>query len=476
MEARHRGARPRAAIYCRISSDREGLELGVERQQEDCRDLAVRHGLTVVEVFVDNDVSASTKARKERPEYRRMLADAREGRFDTIVAYTTSRLTRKPRENEDLIELAESHGISYQYVRSPAVDLNTAAGRRYARWSAANDAGEAEETAERVARAKLQAATQGKFRGGRRPFGFEPDGVTLREAEAAEIRHATEQALAGVSLAGIARDLNARRVATSTGKAWTGREVGRLLARARNAGLVERHGEILGPAQWPAIVDEGTWRAVRAMLADPGRLTTPGPTRRWLLSGIAKCGVCGSGVLVTSTRNRAGGRWPVYTCRPGRHVARACEQVDALVNDLVVARLSRPDAVDLLAVDAGVDVGELHRTAAGLRARLDELAGLFARGVVDARQLERGTTDLRAQLETVEGQLAAAASKSVFHGVVDVDDVGEVWAGLSLERRRAVVSALVEVTILKARRGRTPGWRPGAPYWDPESVRVEWRR
>ena len=55
-----------AAIYCRISNDPEGRELGVERQEEDARLLAARLGLDVVKVFTDNDVSASTKSRKRR--------------------------------------------------------------------------------------------------------------------------------------------------------------------------------------------------------------------------------------------------------------------------------------------------------------------------------------------------------------------------------------------------------------------------
>jgi site-specific DNA recombinase len=57
-----------AAIYCRISEDREGVALGVARQQEDCRALAARLGYTVPAdaVFVDNDISASTRSRKAR--------------------------------------------------------------------------------------------------------------------------------------------------------------------------------------------------------------------------------------------------------------------------------------------------------------------------------------------------------------------------------------------------------------------------
>ncbi len=48
----------RAAVYCRISDDRRGLGLGVQRQRQDCHELAGRNGWQIVATFVDNDVSA----------------------------------------------------------------------------------------------------------------------------------------------------------------------------------------------------------------------------------------------------------------------------------------------------------------------------------------------------------------------------------------------------------------------------------
>ena len=87
----------KAAIYLRISQDREMDGLAIDRQREDCEALAARLRLDVVETYVDNDIGALTRSRKSRrPEYLRMLEDARAGRFDVILAYTNSRLTRRP--------------------------------------------------------------------------------------------------------------------------------------------------------------------------------------------------------------------------------------------------------------------------------------------------------------------------------------------------------------------------------------------
>jgi DNA invertase Pin-like site-specific DNA recombinase len=61
-----------AAIYCRISKDRTGAGLGVERQLGDCQALADCLGWTVSGIYVDNDLSAYTR-RKPRPDYQRLL-------------------------------------------------------------------------------------------------------------------------------------------------------------------------------------------------------------------------------------------------------------------------------------------------------------------------------------------------------------------------------------------------------------------
>ena len=63
-------------IYRRISSDPEGRQVGIENQEKACRERAESRGWTVVNVFTDNDVSASAKSRKARRDYLQMLDEA----------------------------------------------------------------------------------------------------------------------------------------------------------------------------------------------------------------------------------------------------------------------------------------------------------------------------------------------------------------------------------------------------------------
>lgn len=460
-------------LYERISSDREGRELGVTRQDEDGRKLAERLNATVFDVYRDNDIGASTRTRKQRPEYKRLLADARAGRIVGIIAYTSGRLTRRPREHEDLIELAEQVGTRYYYVASPSFDLNTAAGRRVARILAANDAGEAEDIAERVERARMQAAAEGRWHGGRRPYGYQADGVTVVPAEAAVIAEATDAILAGASVRGFADELNRRGVPSTTGMQWTGTTLRHMLMRARNAGLRTHRGEIVGPAVWPAVVSETAWRAMARMLTDNSRYgSLPGP-RRWMGSGLYRCWSCEETVQVSSggrDRKSTG-----YVC-PG-HIYRSAANVDEYVSAVVVERLSRNDAAALLTPTVPeVDVAALRSEALALRQRLDELAQLYGEGVLDLRQLRSGTETARARLDEIEARLAESVAASPIAGLVGVDDVADRWAALDLSRRRAVVDALMTVTLMPARRGKPAGWRAGQPYFDPNGVDIRWRK
>jgi len=103
-------SRRRAAVYTRISQDRisqdrTGAGLGVERQETDCRALAEQLGWEIVAVHSDNDLSAYSG--KPRPGYRALLADLRAGVADAVIVWHTDRLHRHPSELEEYLSICE---------------------------------------------------------------------------------------------------------------------------------------------------------------------------------------------------------------------------------------------------------------------------------------------------------------------------------------------------------------------------------
>lgn len=326
---------------------------------------------------------------------------------------------------------------------------------------------EIERGIERARSKRAEMADNGAYRGGTRPFGYESDGVTVRESEADELRAAAKRVLAersGQSLSTIAADWNERGVTTTRGKTWTGPAVRRVLVRARNAALIEHHGAIVGPAQWKRILEEDTFAGLRSVLGDGAPTYRQAPRAERLLSGVARCGVDGCGAyLIGSGSSQAGTHR--YRCSASQHLKRQADALDAYVAGCVVDLLSRPDAVELVS-PRGDDATELHTRAAAARARRDALAEDFAAGDIERSQLKAGTARINADLAELESQLADLAAGTVLDGIAGHADAAAIWEALPIERRRAIVDATVTVTVLPGRRG-------GTGAFDPAHVRVE---
>jgi site-specific DNA recombinase len=132
--------------------------------------------MTVQRVFVDNDLSAYHH--KRRPDFEELLAWAQDGRIRAIAAWDADRLTRQPRENEDLIDLAEQYGIQLATVTGD-YDLATPSGRLHFRIKGAIARHESEHRAERIRLKQHELAHAGQVGGGgTRPFGYLDDRVT----------------------------------------------------------------------------------------------------------------------------------------------------------------------------------------------------------------------------------------------------------------------------------------------------------
>ena len=188
-----------AAVYCRISVDRVGGGLGVERQELDCRRLAASLGWTVADVYIDNDISAYSG--KRRPEYERLLDDISSGRVDGLLTWHLDRLNRSPLELERLIKVLERNDVIVQTVAAGVLDLASASGRAVARTLSAWARFESEHKSERMRAATMQRALAGAPAGGSfRPFGYGPDKLTLVPAEAKIVRELVRRLLAGTSL------------------------------------------------------------------------------------------------------------------------------------------------------------------------------------------------------------------------------------------------------------------------------------
>jgi site-specific DNA recombinase len=450
----------RAAIYVRISSDPGGLRLGVQRQITECRAKAKAHGWEVGRVFEDNDVSAS--GAKPRPAYRELLAALEAGTFDAVVVWDLDRLTRRPIEVEEFIELADRRKVALASVGGD-VDLSTDNGRMFARIKEAVARAEVERKGARQRAANDQRAASGLSSAGRRAYGYTADGMNVVQGEADHLQRAASMLLEGHSLKAAVRAVNEAGARTTAGNPWSPTQLRRTLQNPRYIAQRVHRGEVVGPGSWPAIFDDSTHAALVALMADPTRHAA-GPPRRYLLSGVARCGVCDGKVFGVGEKTKG----PLYRCESRLHINRRAADVEAFVTDVIIARLSRSDAVELLTPPGDAEeAGPLREQQEQIRQRLLDVAGAFAAGSVTLPQMTAATASLRTRLEEVEGGLSSLTRAPVLADLLHADDVRAVWDDLPRDRQRAVIFTLAAVRL------HPPG--RGARTFDPASVEITWR-
>lgn len=479
----------RAAIYARISQDRYGAGLGVARQREDCERLIADRGWQLVGVYEDNDISAYSG--KLRPGYRRLLEDIERGELNAVVAWHTDRLHRSPRELEEWIDACERKDVITVTVRAGELDLATAAGRMVARMLGAAARHESEQKAERVRRAREQAARAGQAHG---PlgFGYVRDPVTgewqIEPTEAAIVREIADRLLAGESLRGIAVDLNARGVPTpkKAPHGWRAPNIRQLIAAGRYCGWREwtpaltrggrgrgyGMGELVAEGDWPAILTREETERIRVLLSDPARRT--GRAAQYLLSGILRCGICG-GPLNAHLNSKQGFRRYHCFSQPGMNRCGGISVAGPAVEKHVVTQLLaaltdtplRPAAVD----DRARATEEAALTAiAADRQRLEELAADYAEGRISRQEWLRVRDIVAARVEAAESSLRGTRHAAVLrHLPRSATDLVRAWnKDMSLEQQRAVVRAVVERIVVHPANRRSP-------QFDPSRVEIIWR-
>jgi DNA invertase Pin-like site-specific DNA recombinase len=392
-----------------------------------------------------------------------MLAALRDGQINAVVVWDLDRLTRRPVEIEEFIELADKHDVQLASVGGD-VDLSTDNGRLYARIKGAVARAEIERKAARQKAANEQRRSLGKPHAGRRSFGYAADGMSIVDPEADAVQRAAADLIAGSSMYEIAKSLNAAGHTTTAGNPWKPTTARRMLARPRYAALVEHGGEVVAEGVWPPILDVDTHHAIRGILADPERHKA-GPPRRYLLSGIATCAVCGLAVLGAWEARKG---YSVYRCASRGHISRRVDLIDDFVEAIIVERLVRPDAVDLFAAPDRADRGrELRQQESATRSRLDGLAEAFAAGDIDSSQLRAGSRRLRATLDQVIAELTTIATEPEVTQLLVADDVATAWAELSLDRRRTILRSILTIKLT------SPG--QGARVFRPDEVAIGWR-
>jgi DNA invertase Pin-like site-specific DNA recombinase len=486
-----------AAGYVRISRDPYGQEKGVTRQMEDIKELAARLGWTIIRFYVENDTSAykkrkitlpdgSTAWRVIRPEFTRMLQDLQGGEIDGIIVYDLDRLARQPRDLEDLIDLVEAYRRPVQGVTGN-IDLMTSNGRAMARVLTAMANKSSEDTARRVARARLQEANEGRTHKTRR-FGRTIEGELIPE-EAEVLQWAARRLIDGESWTGTAKILAAGEIQPPGGR-WYVQALRYMLLNPTVAGIAVYNGamrehngtgttvesyitsalknpdgsyvmttldKILTVEEWETLVT--VFRAGRE-----GKQFTGVNTKKYLLSGLLRCGkaredgtVCNhpmNGTRITDPKH-AGEKIVIYRC-PGpaqggcAGVSRRAALVDKLIEDTLFGYLAKKAPREAPEPEQAAAASDEQRQLDAANARLAKLRTGYATGQVTDETFFATVPLIEAEIKKLtKAAKEAAHARPGYAPMRTVAQVRKAWDEADTAGKRAILGQYLNAIVVK---------------------------
>jgi hypothetical protein len=420
--------------------------------------------------------------RVHRPEFENALEDLRRGvaangqPIDGLIVYDIDRLTRDHRNLEDAIDIVQRFGRPI-IDTTGTIDLLTDNGRAAARLLvtiAAKSSADSGRRQARKARAMQQAGIPG---GGPVPYGWAPDRRTLSRPEADILKAGAQRLLEGTPPVVLVHEWNDAGIPTATGKVWTLARLKETYRHPRMCGIRGRlvttpnpntkHGtrstEIVRDAdgkpvrgQWEAILGVDEWQALIDIIGDRYQAATTQNTRRYLLSGIMRCGKCGKR-LRGANRYGKNTDMTAYSCQ-GR-TAGGCGGVG----------ITGPITEQLVIAAVLAKFEEQAETTDSEQAPISEWAGQAELDWIHEQIREATTawkdkgmsgaryfatiTDLEQQEQALNADRNAWSARSR-PTVIRPTDLREQWHTYSLAQQRAWIGEALTAVIVKPTQNR----------------------
>ena len=316
-----------AALYARVSSDRQDVDLSVAAQLRALRDYAERNGYLVAREYVDEAESGRTA---NRPQFRRMLDEAAkpEAPFKEILVWKFSRFTRKREHAVAFKAMLRRKGVRVVSITEHADDSPT--GKLMEAIIESVDEFYSENLAQEVVRGMREAASRGFWVASRVPYGYRKlmvqDGAKKRPtlepdaATSAVVERIFGMAEVGRGILDIIRTLNDEGIANPTGRLWSKNGVHIILRNESYTGTLvwgvdakDGAPPVRVEKAFPAIVSQQEFRRITRSLRSkaPARVNPRRASSPYLLSGLVKCEKCGKALTAAEAKS---GKYSYYVC------------------------------------------------------------------------------------------------------------------------------------------------------------------
>jgi site-specific DNA recombinase len=469
-------------LYARVSSEEQKQKETIETQIHVAKQQCEREGIVLGEIYRDEGVSGTVPF-DERPDGKRLLTDARAGKFTTVLLYRVDRLGRLDVVSHVARHHLETLGVGLRSLTEP-FDTSTPTGRFMFGILVSFSSMERESIKQRAKAGLHRVASEGRWANGRPPYGYRiaerqlvPD-----EQEAAVVKTIFALAATRHTLIAICEHLNVRGIPTREGKRWRFGQVAKMLHRPTYRGVHAWGAAETITRTAPSLVSEETWYQAQEALALNAKASRGNSKRDYLLKSLVQCAFCRRSM--TGIGIEAGGsQHYYYRCtgktdpdRTGPCVSRypQAEWLEGLVwNTLADWILRREDIEQALrqAVHAQEEerqgyvetVKKLTQQLATKTAERDRMVGAFRRGFLSetdlARQLveidqeqhhlSRTIADLeRRDLHLDTARLTAHISQHLDQYRKDVQR-----SALPFEKKRRIVEAFVQDVRVRVPKG-----------------------
>ena len=436
----------RAAIYARVSDKSQDGEdkTSIAEQIGDMEAYCESKGLTIIARYQEVGRGWS----KKRPEFQRMLADAKKGRFDTIVCWKSDRLSRGMYPAAALMEVVEAHQIRLEAVLD-AVEMKTFG------LMAAIGKIELDNFRERSTMGKRGTAKQGRAPTGGLPYGYRigDDGSPqVVEGQAEVVRRIFHMYVhEGMGSRSIAVRLTDEGVPTQSGKLlWLQSRVHHILKNATYTGtwvygksrhistedgmkVYDQPRDTWIEIPLPQLIDDETWERVQKVKKQRSSRAKRNTKVVYLLQHLLRCGECGrnfharSTWKTTSVRNGKKYRYDLltprryYICNGMQSLRLPCrerpyiraEQLEEPIWSEVKRVVQKPNLIvdGIIPLDSQ-ETGGLEeqivlaeRDLRTTQTREDRAITLFVSGKITEAQLDNQRKFITGRLENVRAKL-----------------------------------------------------------------------